>query len=225
MKKTLHILTISTLITSIVIPNAHSKTTEKNGYYLRADLGTSSALKLKDEDTYYNKIKVKRANVYSLGAGKYFSKNLRADISTSIQNYKLNNTNINQKIQSLALMINGYYDITTIGIFTPYLSTGVGVARNKAEKLTATNYYNGESYTSTLGKKSTNNLAWQIGLGSTIKLTNKIDLDLGYKFIDRGKVITGPGLIIYSNNETTQAIPGNARLRAHEFLIGARYNL
>jgi opacity protein-like surface antigen len=224
MKKTLRILTISTLITSIITSDAYSKTTEKTGYYLRADLGTSSAFKLKDEDIYYNKVKVKRANVYDLGIGKYFSKNFRADLIASTQNYKLNNTAINQKLRSLALMINGYYDITTIGLFTPYLFAGVGIAKNKTGTLTA-NYKDGLSSSSTvLEKKSTNNLAWQIGAGSTIKLTNKIDLDLSYKFTDRGKIKTGPGFTSYSNNDIEAATPGNARLRTQEFLIGARYS-
>ena len=223
MKKTLHLLITSIIITSTAIADVHlksyPKSIEKNGYYLRADLGTSSALKLKDGNTYDNK--VKRANIYSLGVGKYLSKSLRTDLSASIQNYKLNNTTTNQKIQSLALMINGYYDIVTIDRFTPYLSAGIGITKNKAGALTTTNRSGNSSYTTILEKKSTNNLAWQIGFGSTIKLTNKIDLDLNYKFMDRGKVRTGSGFTTYSNNDIDRATPGNARLRAHEFLIGA----
>ena len=122
-------------------------------------------------------------------------------------------------------MINGYYDIVTIDRFTPYLSAGIGITKNKAGALTTTNRSGNSSYTTILEKKSTNNLAWQIGFGSTIKLTNKIDLDLNYKFMDRGKVRTGSGFTTYSNNDIDRATPGNAWLRAHEFLIGARYNL
>ena len=57
MKKTLHLLITSIVITSTAIADVHlkshhSKSIEKNGYYLRADLGTSSALKLKDGYTF-----------------------------------------------------------------------------------------------------------------------------------------------------------------------------
>ena len=107
MKKALLLLALSTTIASASfadghLKSPHSKSVEKNGYYLRADLGTSSAQKLNDGDTYEDN-KVKRANVYSLGVGKYLSKNFRTDLSASIRNYKLNSnntSNLNQKIQA-----------------------------------------------------------------------------------------------------------------------------
>ncbi len=230
MKKALLLLALSTMITLAAFADGHhkvhhSKPIEKNSYYLRADLGTSSALKLKGGN--YDNDKVKRATVYSLGVGKYLSNKFRTDLSASIRNYKLkgnSTSSISQKIQSLAVMINGYYDIATFGRFIPYLSAGVGLANNKAGTLTINSSSGGSSYTTTLTKKSTNNLAWQVGAGSAIKLTNKIDLDLNYKFMDMGKVKTGSGSTTYSNNTTEPASAGNSKLRTHEFSIGARYN-
>ena len=76
MKKTLHLLITSIIITSTAIADVHlksyPKSIEKNGYYLRADLGTSSALKLKDGNTYDNKVKRAKNNP---GASFKHSKN------------------------------------------------------------------------------------------------------------------------------------------------------
>lgn len=65
--------------------------------------------------------------------------------------------------------------------------------------------------------KTTNNLAWNAGLGSTINLNKSFDLDLGYKYVNLGKVKMGLG--------DEGELPGKpAKFRAHEVALGLIYS-
>jgi opacity protein-like surface antigen len=224
MKKAILYFAISTFLSTTV---ALAGTDQINkDYYIRGDIGQSWAKKLDKNDTYIND-KLKKSNIYSIGAGKYFTENLRADIDLSFRNYKLNDnidgTTRTEKIKSTTLMVNGYYDIYNFGPITPYISAGIGIARNKAGTLNVNNPT--LAVNTSYNSKTINNFAWQIGAGASIKATEQVDFDLDYKFINMGKIQPGQGVAVdYSDNSSSSAEPGKSKLRAHEVTIGARYN-
>ena len=83
------------------------------------------------------------------------------------------------------LMVNGYWDITNIMDFTPYVGAGVGLlfanTRGSAD-------INGQHF----GSSDTDvKLAAQVGLGCSYFFTPNISADLGYRYLFSGDSETG----------------------------------
>jgi opacity protein-like surface antigen len=223
-------LILCLLATSSIAVNALAEAEDKNKCYFRFDAGQSQMQKLNNGQEYPN-YKPKRANVFDVGVGYYVNDHFRADITFSNRDYKINSeistgpeTNqsaTNQKIRSTALMLNGYYDIGTFGNFTPYLSAGVGVALNKAGELDYAFSEGNISYS----QQTTTNLAYQIGAGTAVKLTDRVSLDFNYKFLNMGSAKTGRGLSVPTSTGGISAQnPVTAKLKAHEFMAGIRFD-
>jgi opacity protein-like surface antigen len=251
MKKLLTIFVISTLAASTAFADAHynhynnyskpknaTATTatdtsasqiDNNNYYIRADAGASFARPISDKIVYFS-CNTKTAPVINIGFGKSFTKYIRADITGSYREFKINNSSAlvnnitfisNQKIKSSNLMLNGYYDVSNSSIFTPYLSVGIGAAYNHANSLTTS--APSISYNGNWPDKNTTNFAWQAGGGISAKVNQKFDLDLSYRFLDLGKVKTKQGTeVVGASREVAPA--GNAKLRTNEVMLGIRYS-
>lgn len=191
--------------------------------YLRLDTGKSKARKLNNSDAYVND-KLNTSNVINLGVGKYLDNNLRTDLTLTFRDYKLNNTTENrtatQKIKSTSVMLNGYYDINYFNTVTPYLSTGVGIARNNSGKLEITE----SDMITTYNKKITNNFTWQVGAGAVIKINDLFNVDLSYKYIDLGEVKTTQGLSVLYGININDPQAAKAKLKAQEITAGLRFN-
>jgi opacity protein-like surface antigen len=201
---------------------------EAEEYYLRIDSGISMPQKI-----YYKnaeeKYPLKNTYLLDIGIGKHFNEHLRADLVLSTRQYKLDSFSIEdgdtqhatQKIRSTMLMLNGYYDITKLGIVTPYLSAGAGVAFNKAGTLNINIV--GLPISLTNNNHTNTSFVWQIGAGAAINLVKNLDLDIEYKFINMGSVKPGSGTI--NNNGTiTQLNADKGKLKANEVTLGIRYN-
>lgn len=116
------------------------------------------------------------------------------------------NTSVSNQVKTQFVMLNAYYDFTNSTDFTPYVGAGIGYARLKTNSQV--------SYQS-FGKKE-NNFIWNLGVGVAYEITPNVSLDVGYRYVDYGKVSSATN--IYTR-------PANARskLRAHEFNFGIRY--
>lgn len=104
------------------------------------------------------------------------------------------------------LMLNGYYDLNGMGKFRPYVGAGVGIAWTEVYNSKATDPH---IPTTTHGRpgyifptlayghkgvqynKTSTNFAWALMAGVAYQLTNTIDLDVGYKYLNIGTVKTG----------------------------------
>ena len=85
------------------------------------------------------------------------------------------------------LMLNGYWDITNIMDFTPYVGAGVGlVFANTRGGVNVGKYHYGSSDTDV-------NLAAQVGFGCSYFFTPNISADLGYRYLFTGDGETGYG--------------------------------
>ena len=91
-------------------------------------------------------------------------------------------------------MFNVFYDFSPYTWFTPYLQVGIGVT-NLKYKFT---YPDGSS------KYDENNFTWSVGGGISAKMTNRLNLDIGYRYFDMGKI-------------------GDGKVHNHEFYGGVRY--
>ncbi len=100
-------------------------------------------------------------------------------------------------------MLNGYFDFAPYRWFTPYVSAGIG--------LTEMNYKDNYSSNSGGSSTKTNNgnykptrFTWSVGGGLTVKVTNRFNVDAGYRYYDMGSI-------------------KHADITAHEIYSGLRY--
>ena len=103
------------------------------------------------------------------------------------------------------LMLNGYWDITNIMDFTPYVGAGIGLSFARTHGGTDVGGHYGASDTDV-------NLAGQVGLGCSYFFTPNISADLGYRYLFTGDGEAGYGP--YSVHADS--------LRMHQFSLGLR---
>jgi opacity protein-like surface antigen len=120
-------------------------------------------------------------------------------------------------IKSTTLMFNAYKDLGSFGGITPYLGAGVGVSYNKMDEVSFTdNPY----LTQRIQGASRASLAWSLMAGIGYQLNERAILDVGYRYMDYGKAISG---VIDSANSIYPAARIND-ITAHEFKVGLRYH-
>ena len=86
---------------------------------------------------------------------------------------------IKYKTQIHSYMINTYYDFDTGSAFTPYIGGGIGYAKTK---FSATHWEIGTE------TSSHTNFAWQIGGGIAYAVNDNVSIDVGYRYVDYGKI-------------------------------------
>lgn len=104
------------------------------------------------------------------------------------------------RFKSHSYMFVVYYDFFPNYWFTPFVNAGVGYTRNKLA------YFEHDG--SNAYKNKDNNFTWSLGAGVSAKLTNRWNLDLGYRYYDMGDIT-----MYYGKTDLTD----------HEVYMGLRY--
>ena len=73
-----------------------------------------------------------------------------------------------------------YYDFFPDYWFTPFIDAGVGYTRNKFD------FHN--RVVNVRYSAKDNNFTWSLGAGLSAKLTNRWNLDIGYRYYDMGEL-------------------------------------
>ncbi len=138
--------------------------------------------------------------------------------------------NFDSKIRRWDLLANGYLDLGTWDGFTPYIGAGFGVTWARINQ--SVNFtLNGQPCFASCGFTDGNNIitfanfdrsqsstnwrfAWAAMAGVAIAMTDRAQLDVGYRFLDLGTVT---GLSSATGTTVTQ------RIRANEVRAGLRY--
>lgn len=109
-----------------------------------------------------------------------YQKNELDKMELEISGISLGIDNISGDTDSLAGLLNGYFDIPTNNSFTPFVSAGIGFAKVEISNFTAslpsegvTLYGNGDDGTS---------LAYQVGAGFNIAFNHVLSLDVKYRY-------------------------------------------
>jgi opacity protein-like surface antigen len=198
------------------------------GPYVRLDAGYSIAgnPRLDYQGEVLPGSQLGNAALLGGGFGYRLSPNFRLDVTLS---YRFDHALTSQgtdgftgaaDVASLVGMANGYYDITTYDRFTPYVTGGLGVARNH----TGTNTLRdgtGALY-STSAANSVTRFAWQLGAGTAVALSGGLSLDLGYHYLDMGRFST-PDTAVQPNGTIRTQAANTGALTAHEVSAGLRY--
>jgi opacity protein-like surface antigen len=211
---------------------------DKNKTYLSVFGGSAFAGNKLD---YLIKKSPAPSNLYGIGAGYYINDNVRIELNLSQLSgfkYRVSRTEddmdnpeykvhfkLNQTIKSTLIMANLYYDFKNQTSFIPYITGGIGVARNKAgtyyqaasndsvEKFNPAYYYNAI----TPGRVK-NDFAWNIGAGISYRANDHFIWDIvNYKYNHLGKFST--------KNTSLANNPSNSmksKLSAHSVTSGIR---
>lgn len=85
------------------------------------------------------------------------------------------------KFKSYSYMFNVYYDLLPYNWWSPYVGAGLGYTRLKYNNVDTSWGYSNAKY-----KEST--FTWALGAGVSVKVTNRFNVDLGYRYYDMGSM-------------------------------------
>jgi len=124
--------------------------------------------------------------------------------------YTVSSDNFKITLGGSTLFANGYFDFHNSSAFTPYVGMGLG-ASFMSVKAKGTVIITGPGMSATYSgsdKVTSNNFAWNLGVGVAWKATDRIAVDLGYRYANLGKVKDA----------------GTDNIKSHQFLLGGRFS-
>jgi len=128
------------------------------------------------------------------------------------------------KLDALIGLANVYFDLAGafpggFGPFQPFVTAGIGVARDHLDTTTGTSALIGPF---AIESHSRQNLAWAFGAGVGYPLTPELAIELAYKYLDTGQVRTG-GTVVAGGQafELTPSKTGD--FVVHAVTVGVRY--
>ena len=80
------------------------------------------------------------------------------------------------KIDTMSILVNGYYDMQTGSALRPYINLGIGASRLREQDFAASDHTDYK-------------FSWGGGVGMGYDLTQNMTIDLGYRFLDLGKQV------------------------------------
>jgi len=181
---------------SIKLGSSNSNTTGITTF--KDQIGTGTADTTTDKD-------LGKSDIMEIGIGSYFSETFSGEISLAQRNgFKYATTGVTDSnlrykadVESLAVLINGYFNAQPLSIIqtsvTPYLGVGVGFSRNKMGAVDITQINDGVS----LGNAASNTeteFAYKLALGTLINLSDSVSVDLNYQYVDLGNIKSGLNL-------------------------------
>jgi opacity protein-like surface antigen len=131
--------------------------------------------------------------------------------------------NDSAKIDSLAVMLNGYLDAAraiglSAGSVQPYVMGSLGYARNHMGALSGLAL--GGTGPITFNGASHGDLAWGLGAGIGVPVTNGIHVDIGWEYLDLGEARSGYGAFFSGANQP--ALPMKAEVTANTLQVALR---
>jgi len=206
--------------------------------YLRTDLGFSKLQTNAYTDTddfCFNNCNDKGYNsgkAYNFGIGWYINNDYRIDLlynTASLkfnydQQIKTNIINYKHKVDVSTLMLNLYRYQSISKYFDIYIGGGVGYTRISPEDGIRT--YNNDQK-DILSAKPSNNFSYSLTTGTSLKVTNNIELNLGYRFLNYGKIKGFDNISAgnpYGYRTSIKPVKSNS-LKGHNFTLGIIYKL
>lgn len=126
---------------------------------------------------------------------------------------------------NLFIDINGFFEQNKFWRFQPYLGGGMGLAHNRIGEMTFLFPDNATHKISITPSGNKTNVAFMMAVGTGITITEKIILDISYRYFDLGRVETDPGIMYMNHTAAGIAINGTeSRLCSHGLAVGLRYH-
>lgn len=86
-----------------------------------------------------------------------------------------------EKFKTYSYMLNAYYDFLPYNWWTPYVGAGIGLTQLK---------YMGVDNSSGMSPTEYDPMkfTWSVGAGLSLKVTNRFNVDAGYRYYDMGRI-------------------------------------
>ncbi len=166
--------------------------------------------------------------VFGVTAGYHIRPGLRADVSVARRSgYELKGSDpegtlFDPKITSDSIMANVYFDLpfNWIGM-KPFIGGGIGYGHNKMDPIK----WRDATSSGVLPGGSSSGFVWQLSLGADIPLSATWALEIGYRYMDLGKIKkdAGPDIDGQFNPPPNGTGSATGSLRANELMVGFRY--
>ena len=170
-----------------------------------------------------------------ISVGRYFTNNLRGDLSLEYKNnQKLSTTDspipafdYTGGFSSVSSFLTGFYDFHAVDIFdksiTPFVLGGIGYAINETGKIKILGYGMPAETLTLMDSDFEENIAWKVGAGASVNVTQNLIFDMQYEFVDLGSVKAGD---FFRAGEMIgpMEIPMKFDYRTHDFNVGLRYS-
>ena len=85
-------------------------------------------------------------------------------------------------------MLNGYIDLAPYSWFTPYVSAGIGFTKLKYSETITSDLTGQTTKLTTDGNYTPTRFTWSVGGGASIKVTNRFNVDAGYRYYDMNSI-------------------------------------
>jgi opacity protein-like surface antigen len=204
-----------------------------SGWYLRGDLGyrfhASPTMTETSGPTALASTSASGAFAIGGGFGYQFSERFRSDLTVdlglsspfrgSLACDGGGDTCVHTvDVTTTTALVNAYFDLATMGAFTPYVGAGVGVAMVS----TSGSSFNVDDVTTTAYSGATRyNLAWALMGGATYEMSPDVLVDLAFRLLSIGNAQTGT--IPAASGGTGVITTGN--IIAPEIRLGMRYKI
>lgn len=144
------------------------------------------------------------------------------DFDLLVPNHGDNAFGYTSSIRTQTAMLNLYWDFDTATSFTPYATVGLGLANHRFKN--KTNYMMMGNTGIMQASSTINNFSWSIGAGVAYQISDSWAFDLGYRYIDAGK--------LSANSSWRETYFIDARINTkteldikyHDIALGIRYN-
>lgn len=131
-------------------------------------------------------------------------------------------------LSDLSFTVNGSFILYNGEVFEPYIMAGGGIAFNQSGDfrggvLIPSEYSSGKPYTEVLIGKLKQSLMWAVGLGTVIKFSKNVGLDLVYLYSDLGKYVTSGAVTLgptANGKNYGVTLPIRGRQKTHSILAG-----
>ena len=167
--------------------------------------------------------------VVGAGFGYQYGTGWRTDVTITYRpSYNLHQTDpagtaYDSDVKSLAVMINGFYDIPLgMGPLRPFIGAGIGFTNNKLSDISWDDCPSPGICQGKIPGGSETSFAWQAMLGAAFNLTDSVIVEMGYRYFDAGEFVKSRG-----NSVSWGGITDSARgdITAHEIMVNLRIPL
>jgi len=167
-------LLMRTIAAMALLAGAHAPAQATEGWYGRLDAGYSVDGELEFNDAG-DGIELENDWMASGGLGYAFQNGFRAEGELAWRNNDLDEDVVDEgDVQVMSAMLNAYYDFNRGGRFEPYLGLGIGMAEVDTQLSAGGGLLTIDD--------SDNSYAYQGLAGVAIELTERLDLDIGYRY-------------------------------------------
>ena len=130
-----------------------------------------------------------------------------------------------QKISLNTLTFNIWADIPTNSAFTPYVGGGLGAAFIDYQAKNTEHFSNGITADVFSASQKKTNFAWNIGGEVAYDVNAQFTVDLGYRYLDAGKISINKNVPTFNSGGTTPVnqLKIETRINSNELFLEGRY--